>query len=208
MRVCTRVFVRERTHEGKHWRTARCSSSDAEDTMTFFDRVAYRIGPAVYSLDDIEHGVLRNNSPHPARIPSSRFGSPLPCGSVRGAALTCAAGRVVRARRSPRALICASVPGYEAPPLRRGRGCATSQPWGGARARPTCAWRILPARRRKISSDCLRGTQEAGMGWKPLECGGRGVVDLVSLPCLQASTSRWCAGRAPARPSAPTPSRT
>ncbi|RUS81942.1 hypothetical protein EGW08_010287 [Elysia chlorotica] len=34
----------------------------------FFRTVGYIIGGHVYSLDDIEHGVLRNNRPHPASI--------------------------------------------------------------------------------------------------------------------------------------------
>ncbi|GFO35033.1 hypothetical protein PoB_006153800 [Plakobranchus ocellatus] len=34
----------------------------------FFRTVGYNIGGLVYSLDDIEHGVLRSNKPHPASI--------------------------------------------------------------------------------------------------------------------------------------------
>lgn len=34
----------------------------------FFKTTKYNIGGLVYSLDDVEHGILRGNSPHPASI--------------------------------------------------------------------------------------------------------------------------------------------
>lgn len=38
------------------------------DVKGFFRRTAYRIGPWVFSLDAIEHGLLRENRGHPARL--------------------------------------------------------------------------------------------------------------------------------------------
>lgn len=36
------------------------------EVPSFFSRVAYRVGDGTFTLDDIENGVLRCNSPHPA----------------------------------------------------------------------------------------------------------------------------------------------
>ena len=38
----------------------------AADTTTFFARASYNLGGLLYSLDDIEHGILRLNRPHPS----------------------------------------------------------------------------------------------------------------------------------------------
>merc|ERR1719493_342338 len=39
--------------------------SDKVD-FSFFGTMAYRIGPYAYTLDDLEHGILWGNSPHPS----------------------------------------------------------------------------------------------------------------------------------------------
>jgi hypothetical protein len=35
------------------------------DTKDFFTKISYRLGEYLFSLDDIEHGILRNNQPRP-----------------------------------------------------------------------------------------------------------------------------------------------
>ncbi len=50
------------------------------EIVNFFGRIGYRIGKNVFTPDDIEHGVLRRNSPHPAFLlrPFSPFDSRRP----------------------------------------------------------------------------------------------------------------------------------
>jgi len=36
------------------------------EKMNFFKTQSYRIGPNIYSLDDMEHGILRENRKHPS----------------------------------------------------------------------------------------------------------------------------------------------
>ncbi len=54
--------------------------SSVLDIVNFFGRIGYRIGRNVFTPDDIEHGILRKNSPHPAFLlrPFSPFDSRLP----------------------------------------------------------------------------------------------------------------------------------
>ena len=44
------------------------SASSAREVQSFFERPRLRIGPYPYSLDDIEHGLLRGNVPKQGRL--------------------------------------------------------------------------------------------------------------------------------------------
>ncbi|MBI2527096.1 MAG: DUF547 domain-containing protein [Candidatus Rokubacteria bacterium] len=47
------------------------------DVPDFFDRIRLRAGHLVFSLNEIEHGLLRGNRPHPLSTHASRAAHPL-----------------------------------------------------------------------------------------------------------------------------------
>jgi hypothetical protein len=49
-------------------------STSVQDTKDFFTKTSYRLGEYLFSLDDIEHGILRNNQRRPYSL-SRQFGS-------------------------------------------------------------------------------------------------------------------------------------
>ena len=52
------------------------------DVPRFWAAHAYRVGGHALSLDDIEHGVLRGNRPHPASLRGAHWGSADPRGAL------------------------------------------------------------------------------------------------------------------------------
>jgi hypothetical protein len=58
----------------RHGVIAKRIRRSMRETPLFFARVAWRLGPFVLSLDDIEHGILRENRNHPL-YPWRRFGA-------------------------------------------------------------------------------------------------------------------------------------
>ena len=51
-----------------HGAVAAGIKTSVNEVQGFFRRTAYRIGRSVFSLDAIEHGILRGNRGHPARL--------------------------------------------------------------------------------------------------------------------------------------------